>query len=227
MSDLPAETVNFGGNAPESRRRRYVVGGLLVALLIVGVAAFESYAGWFDPKHDDHHAATTASTVPSTPRALTAAVLAHIPNGVTVVWSSGARGSGQGIPGIGPAANLRHRLTSSMLLRVGSDEFFLSVTTGPHNQALVPDGLGKGLITRDKQGRGIRETMAGSLNGVPTVITESASPRSEGPLPLSDGELEAILADPLVGVQTDAATLARSQHLSSYTDSPPTLTWVS
>jgi hypothetical protein len=219
------ETVDFGGRVPDPKRRRYVVLAVIVAAVALAVVAvLESQAGWFDDKPKDS-SRQIDHALPSTPRALTAAVLTHIPEHVTVVWSSASGGMARGTPGIGPAAGLRRSLVSSVLMRVGSDEFYLSVVTGPPHQALVPDALGEGLFTRDRHGRTIKETVAGSTKGNPTLITESASPTSHGELPLSDGELKAILADPLVGVQTDAATLARSRTLPRYTDSPPALTW--
>ncbi len=226
MSEAVTETMEVGPPAPDPSRRRRVVGVGVGALMLLAVAALVgSQAGWFDNDAEADASTTIAHPVTSNPRALTAAILAHIPDDVTVVWSTGSGDLSDGTPGIGPAATFRKTLTSSILMRVGPDEYFLSVVTGPGNQAMVADPLSDGLITRDKQGRPVNEMLTGSASGNPTLASESASPTSSGDLPLSDAELKAILADPLVGQQTDAATIARSKTLSSYTDSPPPLTW--
>ncbi len=228
MSDAVPETVEFGSGEPTPRRWVRAVGVAIAgAAILATVAIWATQAGWLDndAEADAHLPSAIAHPMASNPRALTAGVLAHIPDGVTVVWSTGSGDLTQGTRGIGPAATLRTTLSSSVLMRVGRDEFFLTVVIGPGNQQLVPDALGQGLITRDKQGRAVNEMVGASANGSPTLISESASPTSTADLPLSDADLKAILADPLVGTQTDAATLARSRALSSFTDSPPPLTW--
>jgi hypothetical protein len=226
MSDAVSETMQVGKPATDPAPRRRVVGLVVaVAAVLAGGALAGSRAGWFDNDADADAPQVITHPVPSNPRALTAAILTHIPDGVTVVWSSASADLADGTPGIGPAATLRKSLTSSILMRVGRNEFFLSVVTGPSNQAMVPDSLGHGLFTRDQQGRVVNEMVAGSARGNPTLVSESASPKSRGNLPLSDADLKAILADPLVGVQTDAATLARARTLSSYAASPPPLIW--
>lgn len=228
MSDTVTETMEVGPPEPDPRSRRRVTGVLAAAVVaLAGVALVGSQAGWFDNDAEADAPHAIAHPVASNPRALTAAVLTHIPDGVTVVWSSGSGDVADSTPGIGPAATLRKTLLSAVLMKVGTEEFFLSVVTGPSNQAVVPDAVADAHITRDKQGRAINEMIFGSSGGSPTVISESASPTSHADLPLSDADLKAILADPLVGVQTDAATIARSKALSSYTDSPPPLTWES
>jgi hypothetical protein len=229
MSEPVQETMRVGSPAPDPKRQRRLVGGAVAAALVLaGAALVSSQPGWFDKDaKTDVPRVMIDHLVPSNPRALTAAVLAHIPDGVTVVWSSGTGGLTRGTPGIGPAVTLRRSLTSSVLLKVGQSEFSLSVVTGPSNQSMVPDSLGHGLVTRDKQGHPVSVVVAGSAKGTPTLITESAGPTARGDLPLSDMDLRAILADPLVGLQTDAATLARARTLPSYTESPPPLTWKS
>lgn len=226
MSEPVQETMQVGPPAPDPKRRRWFVGLSVAAAVAVAAGTLVGIqAGWFDNDAKADAPIGIDHPVPSNPRALTAAVLSHVPDGVTVVWSSASGGMPRATPGIGPAANVRTSLTSSVLMRVCRSEFFLSVIAGPSNQAVVPDAIGDGIITRDKQGRPVNETVAGSVHGIPIVISESASPRSRADLPLADADLKAILADPLVGLQTDAATLARARKLSRYTDSPPPLTW--
>jgi hypothetical protein len=174
MSEPVQETMRVGAPAPDPKRQRRLVGGAIAATLVLaGAALVSSQPGWFDKNAKTDVPIVIDHPVPSNPRALTAAVLAHIPQGVIVVSSSGSGGLTPGTPGIGPGVTLRRSLTSSVLLKVGRSEFSLSVVTGPSNQEMVPDSLGHGVVTRDKQRHPVTVVAAGSVKGTPTLIRQS------------------------------------------------------
>lgn len=226
MYEAPPPLEHPGVQSTPSRRRWVMpaVGATVLALL-AGAALAGSVAGWFEG--DAEAAGGIAHPVPSNSRALTAAVLKHVPAGVTVVWSSGS--NGHPAAESGPAEMLSGTISAEVLMRVGDDQFFLSVVSSPADGdghgASGFRALADGVITRDKQGRPVSEMIGGDADGGSTLIVESANPQPEVAMPFSDADLKALLADPLVGQQTDTATLARSRSLSSYTTPPPPLTW--
>ena len=233
MDDTSPTAVDDRADADRVTRRRWLVPTLVAAAVAVvtGGAFAGAAAGWFEgdadvstalpPLQPGDRGVQDAESVPSDARALTAAVLTHIPSRVTVVWSTGEDGSP--FPKSAPAGALDGSITSLVLMRVGKDEFALSVVTRPGGGEVGP--LGDGLVTRDKQGRPVSDMVAGGAHGSSTLIVESANPSPDSTLPLSSADLQAILADPLVGIHTDQATIARSRSLPGYTTSPPALSW--
>jgi hypothetical protein len=86
----------------------------------------------------------------------------------------------------------------------------------------IPKGFPDSMFKRDARGNVISETLIGE-GGV--VALEMVQTPSATPLPLSTDDLRALVNDPRVGIQTDAATLARSRHIPSYLDDPPAIRW--
>jgi hypothetical protein len=215
------ETGDFGGQAPEPRRRRYVVlAAIAVILVLLGGAAVGIKGGWFGD--DPPAAGGLAHPLPSTPRAFTAAVLAHVPAGVTVIWSNGEGGLPDDNPSDDqPGDFFTHTLFCGVLLRQGSREVSLSLTAS-QPEGPVPGFIADGIFKRDNAGNVISEMMIGE-SGV-TVLEEVQIP-STTPLPLTTKDLQALVNDPRVGIQTDAATLARSKHIRSYVDPAPGTSW--
>jgi hypothetical protein len=198
----------------------------------LGVVGFVGYhEGWFSNESSAHSGGVldpsggpgtgyTGDLVPSNSRALSAALISHLPAGTDVMWASGL-GEGLKTPGI-PVETKNAVFASVLVTWHGNQYWFTIVTdTNASGQALPSVSYPK----KDKQGRLVSEFTIQADAGSMIVAMEWAGPGGAGDLPLDDAGFQKMVADPLLGPKTSPEMIARGKSLTEFTDHPPAVKW--
>lgn len=222
--DLVEEPAELDTTAPAdsvgSRRRRWplvsAAVGVVVVLAIV-VAGFST--SWFGRSGSD----SSSRLVKSDSKALAAAVIADLPYGVSVSWSSGSGKLGRAA---GPGSDLQGGLNAFLLLKWDNHQYILSVdnATTPPGNSITSNGSIK--FGYDNEGR------PSSLSGMHwwhdhmVEVTELAGPGGAGDLPLQRSDVQRLLQDNLLSVQTTQDMFDKSRDLANYRTKMPVVKWL-
>ena len=204
------------GRSKRRRRTALIAAGAAV-LVLAGAAAVGAEKGLLGD--DETSSALGSGAVPSTSRALAAAVLAHVPESVEVVWATGYDLSALAAP---MSSKMPDGVTSVILLRSGGHEYL--VIAGAYDNG-TSEGVNMTVPHRDARGRIDSENLFLMRGEEGLTILEIAGPGGAGHLPLSESELHEMANDPLVGTRTTRVMLAKARSLSSYQQNPPPLSW--
>lgn len=207
-----------------SRRRRLQQAGAGVASVAVLAAAglLGLHGGLFDSNAGapaDH--GTIGESVPSTPRALAAALIADLPSGVQALSQGGALVQGKALEADLRLSDGHHEVS----LGVGATRLHVFPTacahlgTGPCQARTLPDGSRLVIAENIEGTQGHRSLFVVLTRSNDAVIAFEYAKVAGGQeaLLLSSSQLVEMLRNPLVGMQTSQAMAEAGQQLPSFT----------
>jgi hypothetical protein len=193
----------------------------VVVLVVLAIVAVQG--NWFGGGSASASSGRDGNLVPSNSRALSAAVIAHLPAGTKVIWASGEDDLGQLLP---KPAGMAGAISASVLVEVAGHQYWFNAVSSPGSPSSQGQRIPATVIpSRDKQGRLTSELAMVGSSQMTVVIMEMAGPGGAGRLPLDDAGIRELIADPLVGPQTSPQMIERGKNLASFTDHPPAVKW--
>lgn len=210
--------MSVGDSGKRTRRRRLLV--CVAAVVVVSAIGGIGFGtDWFGGSDSGD---TSGRLVKNDPKALAAAVVAHLPYGVSVTWASGTGKLGRQA---GPGSNLEGDLSDFLLLKWDNHQYLLAVEVSTNPAGTGLPSMNSTKYRDDSEGRLLSIFATHWFSDHMVEVSEFADPSGAGDMPLQQSDLQRIVHDSLVSMQTTEGAFEDSRNLASYRTKMPVVKW--